>query len=170
MQGVEAALVPKRQIYRWHRQQELNDQLALLVHLFANYVVQRRVAIRVLDVAVAFVFEQNFHALDVQLVDGDVKSRAAVRVDAIYVGIFLYEKFGDVGLIAKARVVQRRVAISVMYLQVGLAIDKIFDDVNVTLVTADLQRRFARAPLIDDLYCIFKSLNHNINRIRKKNP
>lgn len=119
--------------------------------------MQRRVAIRVLDVAVAFVFEQDFYALDVQLVDGDVKRRATVRVDAVYVGILLDEEFGDFGLIAKARIVQRRVAVSVLYFEVGLAVDQIFDDVNVTLVTADLKCRFARAPLIDDLFffCYF---------------
>lgn len=79
MQDVEAALVPQREVEPLAGAEGVDDVEGVL----ADGVVQRRVAVRVLEVDVAAVPEQGPHALRVLLVDGHVEGAALAVVDRV---------------------------------------------------------------------------------------
>ncbi len=95
VQDVEATLVAQREVDGRRRGQGVDDGGAVL----ADGVVQRRVAVRVLDVDVAAVVEQNTDAGLELLVDGHVQRRAAALVGAVHLGRALHQQLHHVRLV-----------------------------------------------------------------------
>ena len=96
VQDVESALVPQCEIHRRSRRQCFDDLGVLL----ADCVVQRRVAVRILNVDITSMPEKHLNACRELLVDSHVKWSTPTFISAVNFGRMLDQKFHDIRLIS----------------------------------------------------------------------